>query len=69
MLFCFIYSPFKDSGIIELLVEAGVGTESTPRFAIQGGAVRQGIRYYKILYEAFIISKINFLENSNHDKS
>ena len=46
-----IYSRFKDSGIIELLVEAGVGTETTIRSAIWGGDVKHGIRYYKILYE------------------
>ena len=50
-----IYSHFKDSRIIELLVEAGVGTEGTIRSAIRGGDVKQGIRYYKILYEASTI--------------
>ena len=64
-----IYSRLKDSGIIELLVEAGVGTEVTIRSAIRGGDIKPGIRYYKILYEAFARSKINFLENSTCEKS
>ena len=64
LLFYTIYSRFKDSGIIELLVETGAGTKST----IRGGDVRQGICYYKIIYEAFTISKVNFLTNSNRDK-
>ena len=57
-----IHSRFKDSGIIELLVEAAVGTEGTIRYAPRGGDVKLGIRYYKILYEAFLRSKIQFLE-------
>ena len=64
-----IYSRLKDSGIIELLVEAGVGTEVTIRSAVRGGDVKPGICYYKILYEAFARSKINFLENSTCEKS
>ena len=59
ILFYTICSHFKDSRIIELLVEAGVGTEGTTQFAIRGGDVRQGIHYYKILYEAFTTSKVS----------
>ena len=64
-----IYSRLKDSGITELLVEAGVGTEVTIQSVIRGGDVKPGIRYYKILYEAFTRSKLNFLENSTCEKS
>ena len=49
-----IYSRVKDFGIIKLLVEAAVGTEGTIRSALRGGDVKLGIRYYKILYEAFL---------------
>ena len=38
-----IYSRFKDSGIIELLVEAAVGTEGTIRSALRGRDVKLGI--------------------------
>ena len=72
VILCFlrtIYSRFKDSGIIEQLVEAGVGTEGTSRSAIRRGDVKQGISYYKILYETFIRSIINFLENSTREES
>ena len=64
-----IYSRFKELGIIELLVEAGVGTEGTIRSTIRGEDVKQSIRYYKISYEAFTSSKINFLENSTCEES
>ena len=39
-----LFSRFKDSGIIELLVEAGVETEGTAGIAIPGADARQGIR-------------------------
>ena len=62
-----LYSRFKDSGIIDLLVEATVGTEGTIRSALRGGDVKLGIRYYKILSEAFLRSKIQFLETSTQE--
>ena len=54
-----IYSRVKDFGIIKLLVEAAdrivpFGTEGTIRSALRGGDVKLGIRYYKILGEAFL---------------
>ena len=64
-----IYFRFKDSYIIELLAEAEVGTEGTIRSAIREGDIKQGIRYYKILYEAFARSKTSFFENSTCQKS
>ena len=60
-----IYSHFKDSGIIELLVEAAVGTEGTIRSG--GGDVKLGICYYKILSEVFLRSKIQFFETSTQE--
>ena len=55
-------SRFKDSVIIELLVEVAVGTEVTIQSALRGGDVKLGIRYYKVLYKAFLRSKINSLK-------
>ena len=62
-----IHSRFKDSGIIELLVEAAVGTEGTIRSALRGGDIKLGIRYYNILFEAFLRSKTQFLETSTQE--
>ena len=62
-----IYSRFKDSGIIELLVEAAVATEGTIRSALRGGDVKLGIHYYKILSETFLRSKIQYLETSTQE--
>ena len=62
-----IYSRFKDSVIIELLVEAAVGIEGTIRSALRGGDAKLGIRCYKILFEAFLRSKIQFLETSTEE--
>ena len=65
VIFCLlriIYSRSKDSSIIELLVEAAAGTEGTTRSVLGGGDVKLSIRYYKILSEAFLRSKIQFLE-------
>ena len=56
-----IFSRFKDCGMIELLAEVAVGTEGTIRAAMKGGDVKEGIRYYKILYEAFLRSKIDYI--------
>ena len=64
-----IYSRFKDSGIIEILIEAGVGTEGMILSAIREGDAKQGIHYYKILFKPFPRSKINFLENSTYEES
>ena len=62
-----LHSRLKDPGIIELLVKAAHETEGTIRSALQGGDVKQGIQYYKILYEAFSPSKIQFLETSTQE--
>ena len=62
-----IYSRFQDSGFIELLVEVGIGTEGTIRAAMKASDVKQGIRYYKLLYEALVRSKMEyFSQNNNH---
>ena len=57
----FSYSCFYDSGIVELLVEAGVGSEGSVRSAMKGLDVKFGIRCYKILFEAILQTKIEFI--------
>ena len=57
-----IYSRFSGSGIIELLSEAGVGAEGTIKSGLNGSNVKQGVRYYKLLFEALLRSKLNFIE-------
>ena len=53
-----IYSRFKGSGIVELLSEAGVGAEGTVKAALKGSNVKQGVRYYKLLFEALLRTKL-----------
>ena len=53
-----IYSRFKGSGIVELLSEAGVGAEGTIKAAMKGSNVKQGVRYYKLLFEALLRTKL-----------
>ena len=57
----FSYSRFYDSGIVELLVEAGVGSEGSIRSAMKGSDVKFGIRCYKILFQAILRTKIEFI--------
>lgn len=64
-----IYSCFRDSGIFELLVEGGNGTEGTFPSAIWGRGIKQGMCYYKILHEAFARSEIKFLKNLTWEKT
>ena len=64
-----IYSCVRDSGIFELLVEGGNGTEGTFRSAIRRRDIKQGICYYQILHEAFPRSEIKFLENFTCEKT
>ena len=45
----------------------GVGSEGSIRAAIKRGDVKDGIRYYKILYEAFLRSKIEYIANKEVD--
>ena len=56
-----IYSRFYDSGIVELLVEPGVGSEGGIRSAMKGSDVKFGIRCYKVLFEAILQTKIEFI--------
>jgi hypothetical protein len=60
-----IYSRFSGSGIIELLSEVGVGAEGTIKAGLNGSNVKQGIRYYKLLFEALLRTKLDFMES--HD--
>ena len=50
--------------MIELLVEAGVGTEGTIRAAMKGWDTKEGIRFYKILNEAFVRTKIEHIASN-----
>ena len=59
-----LYSRFHDSGVVELLVEAGVGSEGSIRSAMKGSDVKVGIRCYKILFEALTRTKFDFIANS-----
>ena len=63
-----IYSRFKDCGLVRLLSECGIGSEGTIRSAMNGGDVKAGIRYYKILYEAFMRLKIKSQEQPINDE-
>ena len=56
-----IYSRFYNSGIVELLVEAGVGSDGSIRSAMKSLDVKFGIRCYKILFEAILRTKIEFI--------
>ena len=59
-----IYSRFCDSGIVELVVEAGVGFEGSIRPVMKGSDVKFEVRCYKILFEAILWTKIEFtMEN------
>ncbi len=57
-----IYSRFKGSGLVELLSEAGVGAEGTIKAGLSGSNIKQGIRFYKLLFEALLRSKLDFME-------
>ena len=65
-----IYSRFKGFGFPELLSEVGLGGSGTIEKALKGGDVKEGIRYYKFLFEAVYRIKLdacgidNNLENS-----
>ena len=52
-----IYSGFHDSGVTEVLVE-GIGSEGVITVAVKDGDVKKGIQFYKILYEAFVHTKV-----------
>ena len=56
-----IYSRFYDSGIAKLLVEAGFGSEGSIRSAMTGSDVKFEIRCYKILFEAILRTRIEFI--------
>ena len=60
-----IYSRFKDCGMVELLSEVGVGNEGTIRTSMNGGDFKEGIRYYQILFEAFLRTKLNKMNFTN----
>jgi hypothetical protein len=59
-----IYSRFKGSGMVELLSDAGVGTEGTIKSGMNGTYVKQGIRYYKLIFEALLRTKLDYIEDA-----
>ena len=63
-----IYSRFQGCGLVELLSEAGVGSEGTIKAGLSGSNVKQGIRYYKLLFEALLRSKIAYLDDLQIDR-
>ena len=64
-----IYSRFYNSGIVELLVEAGVGSDGSIRSAMKSSDVKFGIRCYKILFEAILRTKIEFITENAEEFS
>ena len=58
-----IYSRFNGSGIVQLLSEASVGSEGTIKAALNGANVKQGFRYYNLLFEALLRTKLEALEH------
>ena len=49
-----IYSRFNGCGLVELLSEVGLGGEGTIKKALKGGDVKEGVRFYKLLFEAIL---------------
>ena len=56
-----IYSRFKGCGFVKLLAEVGIGGEGTIKKALSGGDVKEGVQLYKLLFEAVLRSKVNYL--------
>ena len=54
MSFKTICSRCYDSGRVELLVEAGVGSEGSIRSAMNDSDIKFGTRSYKILFKAIL---------------
>ena len=59
-----IYSRFKHAGIVELLSLAGLGGKGTIKKALEGGDTKEAIHLYKLLFEAFLGSKVKHLKKS-----
>lgn len=56
-----IYRHLFDSGIAELFVEDRVGSVGSVRSAMKGSDVKFGIRYWKILLETILRTKMDFI--------
>ena len=56
-----IYSHFNGCGFVQLLSEAGLGGEGTITKALKGGEVKEGNRFYKLLFEAILRTKVHHL--------
>ena len=51
----------KGCGFVKLLAEVGLGGEGSIKKALKGGDVKEGVRLYKLLFEAILRSKIKYL--------
>ena len=60
-----IYSRFKHAGIVEHLSSAGLTGKGTIKKALKGGDTKEAICLYKLLFEAFLRSKVEHLKKSN----
>ena len=60
-----IYSRFKQAGIVELLSSAGLGGKGTIKKALKGGDTKEALYLHKLLSEAFLRSKVEYLKKSN----
>ena len=60
-----IYSRFKHAGIIKLFSSAGLGGKSTIKKVLKGGDTKEAIFLCKLLFEAFLRSKVEHLKKSN----
>ena len=60
-----ICSRFKHAGIVEFLSSAGLGCKGTTKKALKGGDTKEAIYLYKLLFEAFLRSKVEHLKKSN----
>ena len=60
-----IYSRFKNSRVVEILSSAGLGGKGTIKKALKGGDTKLAISLYKILFEAFLRYKIEYLKSTD----
>ena len=59
-----IFSRYKNAGIVELLSAAGLGGRGTIINALQGGDTKVAISLCKMLFEALLRYKIQFLRTA-----
>ena len=59
-----IYSRFKDTGFVQLLVYSGIAGEGTIMHALKGGDVKYAIHLHKLMYEAILRTKFKYHESA-----